>query len=105
MRRRHAISPGFCGHYQDLGTPSFKSHDYACNDILSVGTFSAVRRGVAAIASSSGGKALVPLSAPPAHDVHIGRTLFEHRSVSVLLAFEFPPYPETLNLDGWVELR
>ena len=36
MRRRHAISPGFAGHYQDLGISSLKGHDSACNLILSV---------------------------------------------------------------------
>ena len=36
MRRRHAISPGFSGHYQDLGISSLKRHDSACNIILSV---------------------------------------------------------------------
>ena len=38
MRRRHAISPGFPGHYQDLGISSTKRHDSACNLILSVVT-------------------------------------------------------------------
>ena len=36
MRRHHAISPGFSGHYQDLGTSSSNPHDSACNVILSV---------------------------------------------------------------------
>ena len=35
IRRRHAISPGFSGHYQDLGKSSLKRHDSACNLILS----------------------------------------------------------------------
>ena len=35
MRRRHAISPGLFGHYQDLGIPSLKRPDSAvCNLIL-----------------------------------------------------------------------
>jgi hypothetical protein len=38
MRRRHAISPGFFGHYQDLGMLSLKRHGSAGNRILSVGT-------------------------------------------------------------------
>ena len=37
MRRRHTTSPGFSGHYQDLGISNLKSHDTACNFILSVG--------------------------------------------------------------------
>ena len=37
MRRHHAISPGFSGHYQDLRIPSRKRHDSACKLILSVG--------------------------------------------------------------------
>ena len=36
MRRRHAISPGFSGHYQDLGIASRKKHDSACKLVLSV---------------------------------------------------------------------
>ena len=36
MRRRHAISPGFAGHYQDLDTSSLARDDSACNFILSV---------------------------------------------------------------------
>ena len=36
MRRRHAVSPGFSGHYQDLGIPNLKGHDSACNLIVSV---------------------------------------------------------------------
>ena len=31
MRRRHVISPGISGHYQDLGNLSSKMHDSACN--------------------------------------------------------------------------
>ena len=31
MRRRHAISPVFSGHYQDLGVRSLKGHDSAYN--------------------------------------------------------------------------
>ena len=38
MRRRHAISPGFSGHYRDLGISSRKRHDSACKLILSVGS-------------------------------------------------------------------
>ena len=34
MRRRHVISPGFDGNYQDLGISSFKGHDSTCNFIL-----------------------------------------------------------------------
>ena len=34
MPRRHAISPGFCSHYRDLGIPSRKRHDSACKLIL-----------------------------------------------------------------------
>ena len=37
MRRRHAISPGFSGHYRDLGISSLKRHDSVCNLIISVG--------------------------------------------------------------------
>ena len=36
MRRRHAILPGFSGHYPDLGILSRKRHDSACKLILSV---------------------------------------------------------------------
>ena len=36
MRRCHAISPGFTGHYRDLGISNRKMHDSACNIILSV---------------------------------------------------------------------
>ena len=36
MHRRHAISPGFTGHYHDLGTSSLKRHDSACN-LISLG--------------------------------------------------------------------
>ena len=36
MRRRHAISPGCSGHYQDLGISSLTRHGSACNSILSV---------------------------------------------------------------------
>ena len=36
MRRRHAISPGFSGHYQDLGIASLKLHASACNLIISL---------------------------------------------------------------------
>ena len=36
MRRRHAISPDFSGHYQDLGMSSLKRSDSASNIILSV---------------------------------------------------------------------
>ena len=38
MRQRHAISPQFFGHYQDLGISSLKGYDSACNIILSVGS-------------------------------------------------------------------
>ena len=37
MRRRHVTSPGFSGHYQDIGISSLKEHDSTCNLILSVG--------------------------------------------------------------------
>ena len=39
MRRRHAISPVFPGHYQDLGIAGLTRHDSAnaCKLILSVG--------------------------------------------------------------------
>ena len=37
MHRRHAISPGLAGHYQDIGILSFNIHDSACNLTLSVG--------------------------------------------------------------------
>ena len=44
MRQRHAISPGFFGHYQDLGISSLKRHDSAvCNCILSVGRVIVIR--------------------------------------------------------------
>ena len=36
MHRRHSISPEFSDHYHDLGIPSLKMHDSACNLILSV---------------------------------------------------------------------
>ena len=36
MRRPHAISPGFYGHYQDLGMSSLTSRVSVCNLILSV---------------------------------------------------------------------
>ena len=36
VRRRHAISPEFSGHYHDLGISSLKGHDSACNFILRV---------------------------------------------------------------------
>ena len=36
MRRRHAKSPEFSGHDQDLGVSSIDRHDSACNVILSV---------------------------------------------------------------------
>ena len=36
MCRRHAISPGFSGHFQYLDISSLKMHDLACNVILSV---------------------------------------------------------------------
>ena len=39
MRRRHAISPGFSSHDQDLGISSLKGHDSACNINLSVVTY------------------------------------------------------------------
>ena len=35
-RRRHAISPGFSGHYRDVGNSSRKRHGSACKLILSV---------------------------------------------------------------------
>ena len=38
MRRRHAISPGFSGHYRDLGIWRRKSHDSAYKLIVSVDT-------------------------------------------------------------------
>ena len=42
MRRHHAISPGFSGHYQDLGIiSSLQGHHYACNLFLAwLGCFS-----------------------------------------------------------------
>ena len=36
LRRRQVLSPGFSGHYQDLGTTSLTWHDSACNCIRSV---------------------------------------------------------------------
>ena len=36
MSRRHAISLGFSGHYQNLGIPGLKSHYSACNFTISV---------------------------------------------------------------------
>ena len=36
MRRRHAIPPGCCDHYQDLGISSLAWHDSACYVMLSV---------------------------------------------------------------------
>ena len=36
MRRYHAISPEFSGHYQNLGIASRKGHDSVCKLILSV---------------------------------------------------------------------
>ena len=33
MRWRHAMSPAFSGHYQDLDMLDVKSHDSACNII------------------------------------------------------------------------
>ena len=38
MRRRHAISPGFSGHYEDLGILSLEGHAsaYATQDMPSV---------------------------------------------------------------------
>ena len=38
MRRCHAISPGFSGHYRDLELSSLKWRDSAYNVILSVET-------------------------------------------------------------------
>ena len=40
---RCAISPGFFGHYQDLGISCLKSHNSACNLILSVGLSTRLR--------------------------------------------------------------
>ena len=37
MRRRHAISPGSFGHYQDIGIASITRHDPACNLIRIAG--------------------------------------------------------------------
>ena len=36
MHRRHAISPVFSYHCQDVGISRLKGHDYACSCILSV---------------------------------------------------------------------
>ena len=44
MRRHHAISPGFSGHYRDLGIWSRKRHVSACSLILSVGRSSTLGR-------------------------------------------------------------
>ena len=37
MSRRHAISPGFFGHYQDLGISRLKGHDSDCKRIRGYG--------------------------------------------------------------------
>ena len=44
MRRRDAISPGFSGHYQDLGISSRKRRNSAYKRILSVGGQDGVTR-------------------------------------------------------------
>ena len=44
MRRHHTISPGFSGHYRDLGISSLTRHASACNVILSMDCASQVLR-------------------------------------------------------------
>ena len=51
MRRRHATSPRFSGHYHDLGMPSLiNGHDSACDCILSVGRGRRTYRAAARVA-------------------------------------------------------